>query len=92
MAGVPTRADVLDMVDKAMLRRLQNVCCANVGDGKFMAMLQLRKLVPSDEGWRRRAALLAFSILFELEHTFLVSEDVDPFGMSDVLRAVDIRS
>ena len=87
MAGIPTEASILDMVDKAMPGRLQNVYCASAGGGKFMAVLQFKKSVPSDEGRQRQAALLAFSAFSELKHIFLVDEDVDPFDMSDVLWA-----
>lgn len=54
MAGIPTEASILDMVDKAMPGRLQNVYCASAGGGKFMAVLQFKKSVPSDEGRQRR--------------------------------------
>ena len=91
MAGIPTEASILDMVDKAMPGRLQNVYCASAGGGKFMAVLQFKKSVPSDEGRQRQAALLAFSAFSELKHIFLVDEDVDPFDMSDVLWAMNTR-
>ena len=71
MAGIPTEASILDMVDKAMPGRLQNVYCASAGGGKFMAVLQFKKSVPSDEGRQRQAALLAFSAFSELKHIFL---------------------
>lgn len=61
MAGIPTEASILDMVDRAMPGRLLNVYCASAGGGKFMAVLQFKKSVPSDEGRQRQAALLAFS-------------------------------
>lgn len=91
MAGIPTEASILDMVDKAMPGRLLNVYCASPGGGKFMAVLQFKKSVPSDEGRQRQAALLAFSAFSELKHVFLVDEDVDPFDMKDVLWAMNTR-
>lgn len=91
MAGIPTEASILGMVDKAMPGRLQNVYCASAGGGKYMAVLQFKKSVPSDEGRQRQAALLAFSAFSELKHVFLVDEDVDPFDMSDVLWAMNTR-
>lgn len=91
MAGIPTEASILDMVDRAMPGRLRNVYCASAGGGKFMAVLQFCKRVPSDEGRQRQAALLAFSAFSELKHIFLVDEDVDPFDMSDVLWAMNTR-
>lgn len=91
MAGIPTEASIFDMVEKAMPGRLQNVYCASAGGGKFMAVLQFRKITASDEGRQRQAALLAFSAFSELKHVFLVDEDVDPFDMSDVLWAMNTR-
>ena len=91
MAGIPTEASILDMVDRAMPGRLLNVYCASAGGGKFMAVLQFKKSVPSDEGRQRQAALLAFSAFSELKHIFLVDEDVDPFDISDVLWAMNTR-
>ena len=91
MAGIPTEASILDMVDRAMPGRLLNVYCASAGGGKFMAVLQFKKSVPSDEGRQRQAALLAFSAFSELKHIFLVDEDVAPFDISDVLWAMNTR-
>lgn len=91
MAGIPTEASILDMVDKAMPGRLLNVYCASPGGGKFMAVLQFKKSVPSDEGRQRQAALLAFSAFSELKHVFLVDEDVDPFDLKDVIWAMNTR-
>ena len=50
MAGIPTEASILAMVDKAMPGRLQNVYCASSGGGKYVAVLQFKKSVSSDEG------------------------------------------
>ncbi len=91
MAGIPTEASIIDMVDKAMPGRLLNVYCASAGGGKFMAVLQFKKTVASDEGRQRQAALLAFSAFSELKHIFLVDEDVDPFDISDVIWAMNTR-
>ena len=59
--------------------------------GKYMAVLQFKKLTASDEGRQRQAALLAFSAFSELKHVFLVDEDVDCFDMNDVLWAMNTR-
>ena len=59
--------------------KLLNVYCASSGGGKYIAVLQFKKSVPSDEGRQRQAALLAFSAFAELKHVFLVNEDVDCF-------------
>ena len=91
MAGIPTEASIWGMVDKAMPGRLQNVYCASAGGGKYMAVLQFKKLAPSDGGRQRQAALLAFSAFSELKHIFLVDEDVDCFDMNDVLWAMNTR-
>lgn len=91
MAGIPTEASILDMVERAMPGRLLNVNCAAPGGGKLMAVLQFKKSVPSDEGRQRQAALLAFAAFSELKHVFLVDEDVDLFDMNDVLWALNTR-
>lgn len=91
MAGIPTEASILGLIEKAMPGKLQNVYCASAGGGKYMAVLQFKKSVPSDEGRQRQAALLAFSAFSELKHVFLVDEDVDCFDMNDVLWAMNTR-
>lgn len=91
MAGIPTEASIMAMVDKAMPGKLRNVYCASCGGGKYVAVLQFQKTVPSDEGRQRQAALLAFSAFSELKHVFLVDEDVDPFDLSDVIWAMTTR-
>lgn len=91
MAGIPTEASIYGMVEKAMPGKLQNVYCSSAGGGKYMAVMQFCKSVPSDEGRQRQAALLAFSAFSELKHIFLVDEDVDCFDMNDVLWAMNTR-
>lgn len=91
MAGIPTEASILGMIEKAMPGKLLNVYCASSGGGKYMAVLQFKKSVPTDEGKQRQAALLAFSAFSELKNVFLVDEDVDPFDMNDVLWAMNTR-
>lgn len=91
MAGIPTEASIYGMIEKAMPGRLQNVYCASPGGGKFMAVLQFKKLSQSDEGRQRQAALLAFSAFSELKIVFLVDEDVDCFDMNDVIWAMNTR-
>lgn len=91
MAGIPTEASIIGMIDKAMPGKLLNVYCTSAGGGKYMAVLQFKKSVPSDEGRQRQAALLAFSAFSELKHIFLVDEDVDCFDMNDVLWAMNTR-
>jgi 4-hydroxy-3-polyprenylbenzoate decarboxylase len=91
MAGIPTEASILQMVEKAMPGKLLNVYAHTSGGGKYMAVLQFKKSQPSDEGRQRQAALLAFSAFSELKHVFIVDEDVDPFDSNDVLWALNTR-
>lgn len=91
MAGIPTEASILDMVEKAMPGRVQNVYAHSSGGGKFIAVIQFKKTVPSDEGRQRQAALLAFSAFPELKQVILVDEDVDIFDTNDVLWAMTTR-
>lgn len=91
MAGIPTEASILQMVERAMPGRLLNVYAHSAGGGKYMAVLQFKKIQPSDEGRQRQAALLAFSAFPELKHVILVDEDVDIFDSSDVLWALNTR-
>lgn len=91
LAGIPTEASILAMVDRAMPGKLKNVYCASSGGGKYIAVLQFIKSSPSDEGRQRQAALLAFSAFSELKHVFLVDEDVDCFDINDVLWAMTTR-
>lgn len=56
-----------------------------------MAVLQVCKKAPTDEGRQRQAALLAFSAFPELKHVILVDEDVDVFDTDDVLWALNTR-
>jgi 4-hydroxy-3-polyprenylbenzoate decarboxylase len=91
MAGIPTEASILQMIEKAMPGRLLNVYAHSSGGGKYMAILQFKKSQPSDEGRQRQAALLAFSAFSELKHVIIVDEDVDPFDSNDVMWALNTR-
>ena len=91
MAGIPTEASILTLLEKAYPGKIQNVYCASSGGGKYIAVIQFIKAIPSDEGRQRQAALLAFSAFPELKHVFLVDEDVDCFDMTDVLWAMTTR-
>jgi 3-polyprenyl-4-hydroxybenzoate decarboxylase len=46
MAGIPTEASILQMVEKAMPGRLLNVYAHSSGGGKYMAVLQFKKSQP----------------------------------------------
>lgn len=91
MAGIPTEASILGMVERAMPGRLLNVFAHTAGGGKYLAVLQFKKSVPADEGRQRQAALLAFAAFSELKHVILVDEDVDIFDTDDVLWAMQTR-
>ncbi len=91
MAGIPTEASILDMVERAMPGRLLNVFAHTSGGGKLLAVLQFKKSSPVDEGRQRQAALLAFAAFSELKQVILVDEDVDIFDTNDVLWAMQTR-
>ena len=91
MAGIPTEASILNLIDKALPCKVLNVYSHRAGGGKYMAILQCRKTVHTDEGKQRQAALLAFSAFPELKHVILVDEDVDIFDTNDVLWAMNTR-
>ncbi|MGM9522616.1 MAG: UbiD family decarboxylase [Oscillospiraceae bacterium] len=91
MAGIPTEASIINMIEKALPGKVTNVYSHPAGGGKYMAILQCRKVVPTDEGKQRQAALLAFSAFPELKHVILVDEDVDIFDTDDVLWAMNTR-
>ena len=91
MAGIPTEASILSMTEKALPGKVTNVYAHSAGGGKYMAVLQIKKTVPTDEGKQRQAALLAFSAFSELKTVFLVDDDVDIFDSNDVLWAMNTR-
>ena len=91
MAGIPTEASILNLIDKALPGKVLNCYAHRSGGGKYMAILQCRKTVHTDEGKQRQAALLAFSAFPELKHVILVDEDVDIFDTNDVLWAMNTR-
>ena len=91
MTGIPTEASILDMVERAMPGRVQNVYAHSSGGGKFIAVIQFKKTVPSDEGRQRQAALLAFSAFPELKQVILVVEYVDILDSNDVLWSMTTR-
>lgn len=91
MAGIPTEASIIDMVEPSMPGRLQNVYMTSSGGGKYMAVMQFKKNEPSDEGRQRQAAITAFAAFSELKHVILVDGDVDIFDMDDVLWALNTR-
>jgi 4-hydroxy-3-polyprenylbenzoate decarboxylase len=91
LTGIPTEASILRMVEDAMPGRLRNVYAHSAGGGKYLAILQFRKLGAFDEGRQRQAALCAFAAFPELKHVILVDEDVNLFDSNDVLWAMTTR-
>lgn len=91
LAGIPTEASILRMIEQAMPGKVLNVYCPSFGGGKFVAIIQFKKELPSDEGRQRQAALLAFSAFSELKHVYIVDEDVDIFDINDVMWAMTTR-
>ncbi len=91
MTGIPTEASIIDMVERSMPGRLQNVYMTSSGGGKYMGVMQFKKREASDEGRQRQAAIIAFTAFPELKHVILVDEDVDPFDMDDVMWAMNTR-
>ena len=91
LAGIPTEASILRLVETGMPGKLLNVYAHEAGGGKYLAVLQFRKSSEADEGRQRQAALMAFAAFSELKHVILVDEDVDIFDTNDVLWAMTTR-
>ena len=71
--------------------RVTNVYAHSPGGGKYMAIIQFKKTMKSDEGRQRQAGMLAFSAFQELKHVIIVDDDVDIFDSNDVLWALNTR-
>lgn len=91
MAGIPTEASILELVDKAIPGKVINVYNPPAGGGKLMTIMQINKESPADEGIQRQAAILAFGAFKELKTVWLVDEDVDIFDMNDVIWTMNTR-
>ena len=91
LAGLPTEASILQLAEDALPGFVRNVYCHPAGGGKYLAILQVRKRVPADEGRQRQAALTAFTAFSELKHVVLVDDDVDLYDTNDVLWAMTTR-
>ncbi|GBF80738.1 UbiD family decarboxylase [Aphanothece sacrum] len=91
LAGIPTEASILRLVEQSMPGRLLNVYAHSAGGGKYVAILQFKKSSAKDEGRQRQAALTAFAAFPELKHVILVDEDVDIFDTNDVMWAMTTR-
>ncbi|WP_338230411.1 UbiD family decarboxylase [Lactiplantibacillus paraxiangfangensis] len=91
MAGIPTEASILQLVDRAIPGKVTNVYNPPAGGGKLMTIMQIHKENEADEGIQRQAALLAFAAFKELKTVILVDEDVDIFDMNDVIWTMNTR-
>ncbi len=91
LAGLPTEASILKLTEDALPGFVRNVYCHPAGGGKYLAILQVRKRIPADEGRQRQAALVAFAAFSELKHVILVDDDVDLYDTNDVLWAMTTR-
>lgn len=91
LAGIPTEASILRMCDDALPGKVLNCYAHSSGGGKFLAVLQVRKSGPYDDGRVRQAALIALGVYSELKHVILVDEDVDLYDTDDVLWAMNTR-
>lgn len=91
MAGIPTEASILSLVDRAIPGKVKNVYNAPAGGGKLMTIMQIHKEDEADEGIQRQAALLAFSAFKELKTVILVDDDVDIFDWNDVMWTINTR-
>lgn len=91
LAGIPTEASILRLIEAGLPGRVPNVYAHPAGGGKYLAVIQFKKNSPMDEGRQRQAALLAFSAFSELKHVILVDEDVDIYDSNDVLWAMTTR-
>src|SRR5699024_618983 len=58
MAGIPTEASILSLVERAIPGKVLNVYNPPAGGGKLMTIMQIHKENAADEGIQRQAALL----------------------------------
>jgi UbiD family decarboxylase len=91
LAGLPTETSIFRQIDTAMPGFLRNVYCHSAGGGKLLAILQVSKRSPSDEGRQRQAAILALACFHELKHVIVVDDDVDLYDSADVMWAMTTR-
>lgn len=91
LAGIPTEASIYLECEDALPGLVRNVYAHSSGGGKFLAVLQVRKLNDGDDGMTRQAALIALAVYRELKNVILVDEDVDLFDSNDVLWAMQTR-
>jgi len=75
MAGIPTEASILNLIEKALPGKVTGCYAHRSGGGKYMAILQCKKTVHTDEGKQRQLDQITGKILmqFELEYKYLTA-------------------
>lgn len=91
LAGIPTEASLLHALDAALPGLVIQVHAHTSGGGKFLVIIQVRKLSAFDDGRARQAAMVALATYNELKNVVLINEDVDIFDTDDVLWAMTTR-
>jgi len=91
LAGIPTEASIYIAAEDALPGLVKNVYAHTAGGGKFLAIMQISKKRPVDQGRERQAALVAFASYYELKQVILVDDDVDIFDTDDVMWAMTTR-
>ncbi len=92
LVGIPNEANILRAVEADLPGILKNAYCHPAGGGSHLAILQVRKRSPEDEGLQREVAMAARAAAPGLKQIILVDEDVDLFDTEDVLGALVARS
>ncbi len=91
LTGLPTETSIYRLVQDAIPGFVKDVYCSSAGGGKYLAILQVKKRRPNDEGMQRQAALVAFTAFAELKHVIVVDDDVDIYDPMDVMWAMTTR-
>ena len=92
LAGLPTEASIRNAVGRAIPGFPCKTSVPHTRAAEFLGILQVKKRQPSDEGRRRRAALIALATYSELkEHYFWSTKAVDIFDSDDILWAMTTR-
>jgi gallate decarboxylase subunit C len=91
LTGLPTETSIYRLVQDAIPGFVKNVYCSSAGGGKYLAILQVHKRRPNDEGMQRQAGLVAFTAFSELKHVIVVDDDVDIYDPMDVMWAMTTR-
>jgi len=91
LAGIPTEASIYLECEDALPGLVKNVYAHSAGGGKFLAIVQVAKKKPGDDGMAKQAAIIALAVYRELKNVILVDEDVDLFDSNDVLWAMQTR-